>query len=176
VRGTYGPVPPGAGEAPSRVRPNSERKNCPPPQGGGTQFKRPPLPYTIYMGPPPYGGRGTYKNPTEVASLTGLRPSRGKPVRDALGIPPPPPLRGEGRDRELRLSAALTGPALLPPPVGGRKEGRRPVRGTYGPVRAPNVLGVIRPNYERLPRQGRGRRPPLPYIWDPSRQGRGGPK
>jgi hypothetical protein len=100
VRGTYGPVPPGAGEAPSRVRPNSERKNCPPPQGGGTQFKRPPLPYTIYMGPPPYGGRGTYKNPTEVASLTGLRPSRGKPVRDALGIrPPPPPTGGGSRSR-----------------------------------------------------------------------------
>jgi len=58
-----------------------------------------------------------------------LRPSRVKPVRDALGIPSAgtggsPPLRGEGRDREFRLSAALTGPALLPPPYGGREGGQ----------------------------------------------------
>ena len=43
------------------------------------------------------------------------------PTREgcARNSPPPPPLRGEGRDREFRLSAALTGPALLPSPLRG---------------------------------------------------------
>ena len=57
------PAPGGTGLRPSRgklrarnwVGPNSERINCPPPQGGGTQFMRPSLPYIWER---------TYKNPT----------------------------------------------------------------------------------------------------------------
>jgi len=70
-----------------------------------------------------------------------LPPRRGegrKPVRDALGIRPPPPLRGGGRDPEFRRSPAPPGPApegasppgLRPPPVrggGANPGGKRPL-------------------------------------------------
>ena len=70
-----------------------------------------------------------------------MPPRRGegrKPVRDALGIRPPPPLRGEGRDHEFRRSAALTGPAAEVASLTGLRPS--PVRGGGKPVR--EALGI----------------------------------
>jgi len=59
-------------------------------------------------------------------------------VRDALGIRPHPPLRGEGRDHEFRRSAALTGPAAEVASLTGLRPS--PVRGGGKPVR--EALGI----------------------------------
>ena len=82
-----------------------------------------------------------------------------------------PPLRGGRFARRVGpvRVASLTGRRNWLPPRRG--EGRQPVRdaGGFGPRPARGGGGQIRPNSERVPRQGRGTRPPSDFCRSPSR-------